>query len=364
MLSRRAVVMLGCLPLLVVIGLRLFPETAAHVPVLKSSNLTRVLWFSDVFFLIPVGRALETMTKWPRSMWPLVGACLLCGAVGPRALVAWRQLTAFVTSADETRFQPAAFLDLMQPGSRLAADIDPVPRNFDIKATPFGLLASSGRSILLDGRWRAHLLSQQLIALGWKGMTYYFVPNSPETLARFGIRYFATHDHQEDLRQLGWKPIAATGTLALFESPLPVTPVYIDLAGRQPEFLREVRIAGNEVAVSLPVRHPEGSVVATFLAIPGWKAVVDGARTPIEPREDGMLSVRIRNAHTVSFVYEPYSDAQIVKWLGGSLAITVIVLMMPSSRRWSLPDPFSRSCVRSRFTRSPVHRNNLPRQLP
>ena len=314
---------LGLVPLFgVAVGLCLLPAIAGAVPYVGSTNITRVLWFSDVFLMLAVGFALERLTALDLNRKQFVLGCLvLLAGMSPRFVVAAWQATGFRAEGRSITFQPPSFLQLMQPGTRLAADIDPVPDNFDIKAISHGMLATSGRSIVLNNQFRSALLSEGLIETATEGMSYYFTASPPERLARFGIRYFATRDSTERLQAQGWQRRAADAGFVLYESPLAVTPIYID--GREPEFVTSYTIGGNRVAVDLPPGRQHYTVVATFLATPGWKATIDDRAVPIRSGPDGMLAVSVDEGHRLGLEYEPYSDGYLFAVFGLSLLFVI-----------------------------------------
>ena len=151
-------------------------------------------------------------------------------------------------------------------------------------------------------------------------MTYYFKPSTPARLARFGIRYFAAGNDTDIPARLGWQPRATDGDVTLFESPLPVTAVYID--GPSPSFLDAYTIAGNGLSIDLPPGRTAYRVVATFAAIPGWIATIDGRRVPIDPDSSGLLAVQVPEGRRLSFQYEPYTTA----WLFTVFLLPIFVI--------------------------------------
>jgi hypothetical protein len=130
-------------------------------------------------------------------------------------------------------------------------------------------------------------------------MTYYFLPNPPETLAELGIRYCLTSGPDERMSQAGCIWLAAktvpgpqNPTWVLYENPLPVTPFYLT-RDASPEFLQQYRLSGNEMEIELPPIQSPCDVVATFLALPGSKAWLDGRRVPIQQAENWLIRVHV-----------------------------------------------------------------------
>jgi hypothetical protein len=301
--------LLGWVPLVAVLLIRMFPSVAGALPLVRASNVTRILWFSTPFLMLSVGAALSLLPTYGfvRRHRVLV-AVLLLVAFTPQIPPLWWQLRPFHSSERDLGFRPPLFLSVMERGSRLATDLDPVPWNFDIKAIPHGILASTGRSILMDESFRASLAARGLITTGWYGLTYAFLPASPAALARFGVRYFGTRDRALELVQNGWKPLAAAEGFYLFESPLRPSLVFID--GPAPQFLTAA-ISGNDLSVLLPADRDNYTLVATFVALPGWHASIDGEPVHIDRRADGLMGIRIKNGRRLSVRYEPFSNVMI-----------------------------------------------------
>ncbi len=300
---------LGLAPLVLVLACRIEPALIAAIPIVRSINVTRTLWFSDIFLLVGAAAAAAAMVALPvfRSrVW--LGYVILIAALAPRAHVAWWQLDAFHATPEDLAFQPREFLGLLAPGTRLATDIDPVPDNFDTRAIPYGVLASTGRSILLNHQFRERLAAAGLILPGWNGLTYAFAPVAPDRLAPYGVRYFATRSHGAELQAAGWRQVGREQGVDLFVAPAAVTPVYVD--GGELQFIETYRLNGNTVEVALP---PGGrrTIVAAFADIGGWRAELDGAPLALTSRR-GLIAADVTGGAQLRFVYAPYSAAAIV----------------------------------------------------
>jgi hypothetical protein len=318
----RLLFVLGVAPCVAVIFFRLFPDLAAAVPVVKSLNITRLLWFSDVFLLLGAGLAANAV--WQRAAHArlalrVLWTSLLVITVLVRFSTFRAQARFFSVTESYTQFQPAEFLERIKPGTRLATLADPFPLSHDTKANSHGILGSAGRSIILDKAFRDDLRRRKLIELGFNGMTYFFVPAPPDALARFGIRYCLSPLRDQQLEDWGWKPILALmdvsgeATCVLYQNPSEATPVYI--AGPKPEFLQRYHIGGNEIAAELPPRTSAYEVVATFLARPGWKAFINGQPVPVRASEDHFIQVEAgpgRDWQRLRLKYEPYSNAYLI----------------------------------------------------
>ena len=321
----RLVWWLGLAPLVLVLAARIEPSLIAAVPIARSVNVTRTLWFADVFLMAAAAAGAAAFVALPvfrARVW--LAYVILIAAVVPRATVAWWQLDAFHATADDLTFQPREFLGLLAPGTRLATDIDPVPDNFDTRAIPYGVLASTGRSIVLNERFRDHLAEAGLIVSGWNGLTYAFAPVAPDRLAPYGVRYFATKSHAAELAAHGWRQIGRERGVDLFVAPDRVTPVYVDADGQPPQFIDAYRLRANTVEVTLP---PGGqrTVVAAFADIGGWRAELDGAPVPLTSRR-GLIAATVAGGAQLRFVYAPYSPATIVVVALLALASAALVI--------------------------------------
>jgi hypothetical protein len=326
----RFTLILGLLPALVVIVLRLFPGLVAAVPLVRAMNISRVLWFSDLFLLLAAGIAVNAIYQAVRHRhvgYRILGLVLLALALAPRYRVFREQANFFRMHETQAQFYPVELLGYLQRSTRLATLFDPIDWSQDTKANRVGVLGSAGRSIILQKAFRDRLLSQHLIGLGFHGMTYFFLPAPPPVLARFGIRYCLAEGREPQLTNSGWNVVAEVRTtpnphlFVLYENPAPVTPIYIDAAGEL-EFLQRYLLHGNQVAVELPPRNSACDVVATFLARPGWKAYLDGQPLPLVPSEDLFIRVHVPpgpQARMLRLKYEPYSNV----WLLGCVVVSL-----------------------------------------
>jgi len=324
------VLALGLVPWLGVMLCRLVPALPASLPFIKAANLSRVLWFADVFLLLAAALAMESLLRGAKALKlkPVRGRILL----GSLLVVCFVQrYPAFRTQAGDflmdeswTHFQPESFLQYLRPGTRLATLTDPEPWSLDTKVNRHGILGSAGRSIILDGKFADYLQRAGLTCVGSRRMTYFFVPNSPGGLADFGIRYCLTRGPDAQMAQAGWIERAQdhqggepSTPWVLYESPLPVTPFHL-LRGTAGEFLQEYRIKGNELEIELPPVAAPCELVATFVARPGWKAWLDGKPVVIRRAENCLIRVPLEpeqgpaRPRKLVLRYVPYSNAYLL----------------------------------------------------
>ncbi|PWU21576.1 MAG: hypothetical protein C5B50_01395 [Verrucomicrobia bacterium] len=374
---------LGIVPLLVVLFLRFFHDLAARIPLLKAMNVTRILWFSDIFLMFAAGIALDAIRKRiaflrrgaqergihaaspsaatspldsPTSKRELKRpqgrapgpALIVFGGIALAGATLWIRGVAFYKEANfwsceesYTQFQPARFLADMEPGKRLATLFDVFPMSQDAKANAHGILGSAGRAITLDRQFRDLLLSHHLIKPGFHGMTYSFVAAPPETLSRFGIRYCLSDNPSDSLAQWGWvlrdrvSDRSRQHQLLLYENPIPATPLYID--GSKIEFIQNYRLGVNEIEADLPATNSTFEVTVTFLNRPGWKAFVDGKPAVINSSPEHFIKVTVHQTTNVPskllLKYEPFTNMYLACCCVISVAAAVLISKWTSRRR-------------------------------
>jgi len=102
--------MLGALPLFVVLLLLSLPRVWAHIPFIKSTDITRVWWFSNAFLALGIGAFLERFMKHELSK-RIVVIALMAVALTLVTILAWRALC----GAGVTVFGRCGPQDLVEP---------------------------------------------------------------------------------------------------------------------------------------------------------------------------------------------------------------------------------------------------------
>ena len=92
---------------------------------------------------------------------------------------------------------------------------------------------------------------------------------------------------------------------------------------------------GNDLSLSLPADRDNYTVVATFVARPGWHAWIDGQPVHIDRRDDGLMGIRIRNGRLLLLRYEPFSDVAIAIAFAVAAAGVMLVALV-AVPRWGL----------------------------
>ena len=262
---------LGLAPFLLITIMLRYRSIQSALPIVKSIDVTRVLWFADIFFMIPLGLMFDSLAQKRLSfvsarrllyvaaplllaacyvvksghnpvelgayvlspVFLLLAYCLLV-KYRPAQESAWRAfsillfvsvlfprydayetISTFQSHSEETMsYAPVEFAERMEPYYRLATHelpqhLDPSSSS-DQKAAKYKILGSDGRSVIVHGKFRTFLQENDLISSGegWMAQLYYFKPNSPEELALFGIRYFVSESKDSSaMEKLGWRPV-------------------------------------------------------------------------------------------------------------------------------------------------------------
>ena len=187
--------LLGVAPFGFITICRLFPALPAHLPLVKATNISRLLWFADLFLALPVGVAVEAVWRGmpPFGLRPLsvfldgllhsstriatrynLGGRVLLGLVlalglAQRGAAFFKEVNQFICNEKWTHFQPESFVTLMKRGTRLATLSDPQPWSQDTKANAHRILGSAGRSIILNKAFKDYLQTHELIEPGFGG---------------------------------------------------------------------------------------------------------------------------------------------------------------------------------------------------
>jgi len=73
--------LLGILPIPIVLILLLFKSLHWSIPLIKSTDITRIWWFTNIFLMIPVGSVLDSVRKQEYSQKSLLLLALITGSV-------------------------------------------------------------------------------------------------------------------------------------------------------------------------------------------------------------------------------------------------------------------------------------------
>ncbi len=375
-------VILGLLPFLFVIVMLRYRTLQSSLPLMKSIDITRILWFSSIFLMIPLGLFFDRLTQrklsltFTKYLIVLLTPLLFLAAFGVKfekrytdifiyvlspivILLAyyklvkskrddklafnWLGISIFAllflvrfdvyydsitwssVSEDMMSYSPVEFVEHMEQYSRLSSCQMPIYNEAgysspDQKIAKYNILGSAGRSIILHGGFRSFLEKNDLISFGWLKLLYYFKINTPDQLARFGIRYFVTQSKDSpEAENLGWKKVFSVKDLVLFENPLKPSPFYY-MTGNQMNFIRDYKFSYDRIEIDLPpIKRNDFEVTATFIGWPGWKAEVDGKPVGILSKENQFITVNCTNGGKLVLSFAPYSNLYIITSLISSI---------------------------------------------
>ncbi len=215
----------------------------------------------------------------------------------------WCESSHHFSRTQRAGFEPPEFLDVMEPGHRLATTVKSSLVS-DLKVVYGHILGSAGYSPILDRGFTTALEGRGLINHDSPLNGYHFtLPLDIKASRRLGIRYVMSHGEAPSLRAAGWAEIARGDTTqvltwvvswVLYEDPTRPTPFYLnDSEGGNAATVRTYRFTGNAIEVTLPPIDRPMHLTAAFAIKPGWRARVDGRERPIEADEYRLMRVAI-----------------------------------------------------------------------
>lgn len=236
-------------------------------------------------------------------------------------------------------FQPQNLLDAMEPYSRVACELLAV-HGHDAKAVRRHVFGSNQRTVLPNKAFGDYLLKESLVEIDQeKPLSYHFKkPVKADIMSSLGIRYSIYLSH-ENLRaeyapgepfNMNRKPTAAYGELLLSANPVDTSVIYL-MNGEQKTCLMTDRVTfkGNGMAVQLPPLDREQELVATFVAIPGWEALVDGEKRQIYYTENRLIRITVGPGdRQVVIRYAPFRWYHFLLGIFSSAGILLIVLWL------------------------------------
>lgn len=398
------VFILGLGPLIIVFFLLVFKNILWSIPLLKSTDITRIFWVSNVFLMIAVGTGLDSFIKgiWQLKHYLYFFLHILGIIIIYIFLIDWKDIETsykvpiyvllfiFLTylliqfiairykvkiniskkitskiffflismtvvsaslvmiyhilgyedfskcnrdsfyfmNAERAVFQPRSLIKHIKPFNRIAVGI-PSIFGFEQKINIDFVLGSSSRSTLINKNIARYLYLQGLIQIdSWPPAYHLKLPRNPIQFKKLGIRYIIHEQHVSPLEEWGWKLIKKDFNsirnieLYLYENQ-EITPIYIMLEN-DIKFIKseDITFKGNSVHLKIPALTRERELIATFVAIPGWKAIVDNTQRDISTGDDPFIRVKIKpgDKHLI-IKYEPYTILQMFMYMIGALII-------------------------------------------
>jgi hypothetical protein len=146
----------------------------------------------------------------------------------------------------------------------------------ELLAGTFGKHGSGARSIAMDGKLQAVLLSKGVIKTDDYLSAYHFTePWDKAISSRLGLRYFgATEPEGHE----GWQLIDKWGIFYIFENLQKPSLVYFSDAQNKLTFIESFRFKGNDMYIDMPKVINGGKLHVTITARPGISVYVDDIR--------------------------------------------------------------------------------------
>jgi hypothetical protein len=367
----RLIVLAGILPYLAVVLLLYFKQVWWSIPLLRSIQITRILWLGQIFILLGVGIAIDSLRKttWrSRELTILSGSTFFLLCVYTFALewqtvswefrfIAWvfcaflllltitrlRKIQMAIASilslwvlvsyipsyvrnlglgssscrgashhfhlVEQGEFEYPMLAEKIPPHFRAASEVRS-SLGVDLRIERFFILGSGGRSILIDKLFADYLLSQNLIKVDSNPLSYHFKrPWDQEKLARLGIKYVVQKGREKEENEKGWRMIAEEKGHFLYENSLEVSLAYL-IQGTERKIVapHSIQFRGNGIEFPILPLETGQELLLTFTHRPGWTSHVNGKEREIVSREDRLMRVHLQPGdRAVRFSYEPYT---------------------------------------------------------
>lgn len=377
---------LGLVPFMGVMIMLRFRWIQSSIPAIKPVDITRILWFSNIFLMISLGLMFDKLTRREVSLVTtkyliyllapllfligfilkseesfvnilthilspililltyyallkrnsgrvfttmLLGPLMFILLLLPRAKVYELLASNNYNRLEMMSYAPVEFVECMEPYCRLStcqmpSQNEPMYASPDQKIARYHIFGSAGRSIIAHGGFRAFLEQNDLVSFGWLRMLYFFKPGFPAKLARFGIRYLACQSEDSSaVERMGWQRLINVKDVVLFENSLKPSPFYC-MTKNQVHFIHNYKFFYDRVEIDIPLIDFENAeIVATFISWPGWRAFLDDKPVDIFTKEDQFIRVNVSKGKKLILEFAPYSNMYIL-----SSAMLSFVFMM------------------------------------
>lgn len=264
---------------------------------LAFATLNRQIAFASGLALMTI--ALHALRPLPVNRAWLVLAMLLL----PKLLMFDVVATVARTRPDDHVVAPAGLEKGMEPFSRMAS-LFAYGESADQKLATHSIFGSNARSIVLSAELRDHFKKNAAIEEAY--VSYYFVPFAVDRLDDFGIRYVLSRGFE--VSSPHWRTLARgrhrRENYQLSERTERVTPVYCDgpLSGMRTYL--DATYSGNEILVPLP--RDCAKLVATFYRWPGWQVIVKGEPRELDSNSVFLTATRLSGGDVVKFIFAPW----------------------------------------------------------
>lgn len=387
----RDLFILGALPTLIVYILLVKIDWLLHVPFFKSTDITRVLWYSLIFTHLAFAIILQSTIQKadgrhsPRYVAFFMIMLLICAGVFANnyqavihqqshriAINFWLALTSIISLlalvwiytrtrptvlwiplllmllpklivfhhvSESTRSRPDQFgvippqLDQVLPPFTRMASLYPFGESPDQRLAVHSIFGSGGRSIILSKELKLVLNGNQLINEDTN--SYSMRAEAIEGFDQLGIRYLVTRNSA--VQSLRWRPIqdlAWRGVpYRVYERTIPVTPVY---CATSPQHFFKAEFVANQIRFVADQDCP--MTVATFFHWPGWQLKINGQSMEMaEPKVAFITAGQINKNDVVEFEFSPWWVRR--WWVFGLAGLTVICMTVIRAKGMDLTSP-------------------------
>lgn len=400
---------MGILPIIIINLLIANQELMARVPFVRSTDITRVWWVSNIFLVLGMGKALDTFLDQRRSIrWLLIGAVVLIavelcfrvifktmglysfrgwlfggilGSLAAGTVLVWRRPWAmghrqrgrlwafygiglviiafqvvfaavrvmeyslwtvcrrnghYFSPKGTDRFEPRRLLRHMRPFSRVAVE-EASGNGRELKIIRDHMVTSAGRSVFLNEKFFQTLSREGLVTVDQETpLAYHFsAPWDAARLRDLGVRYLVVRHQDPSLRRDHWQLLGEEDGWRLYENPKPTGLAYVVDANGSLVPLDENRVAleGNNVRIQLTDMSVSGQLVATFVALPGWRVYTNHQAASLEEDPHHFLRVSVSpQTRIVEFVFQPFSRGVFWGCWWGSLALLILTVILGRRR--------------------------------
>jgi hypothetical protein len=340
--------LLGILIPLVSYTLMIFPSIWWRIPLLNTTDLTRVIWLALPFMFLAVGAALDWLNDlsfsraWPKTVLVLIcvifwvgeykSATRILGLDGLRVCKNTHHYSVF----EDYKNRPESIMTDMITLNRFTFDEQSAKGN-DFRGVYHQLFGSNERAIISDQTLQKKLLDLGLIEIEPDpNKTYHFkTPLDAAILNRLGIRYIVLDKELDQKQSAGWELIKSSEGKYLYENNLSTSPIYfIDHGNNIP--IRSFKISGNQIIIVLPKSNITRELVATFLNLPDYTAKLDATPTKIFSPPDDLPFIHVLvnpENHILTIRFQRYTWEDLAAIVSFGLIFfsvaSLIVLRMP-----------------------------------
>lgn len=376
-------VLLGVLPVIAVFFLLHYKNIYDSLPLIKSTDITRIFWLSNVFLFIAVGVCLDNIHTFQISFRAAVGFVIMTTAVilfyhfildwnvlpppyrravyiflfslifylvvkinikrfSPYGEIIFSKtvyaffaftliyanlicsvditglsnlkscLSHYFSPVEYASFEPEKFIPHFEPQSRVATEMTSA-YGHDLKINLIDLFGSNGRSVLLDKKFTLYLLDNGLISIDQIPLAYHFSPPwKTDKLTELGIKYliipYENVSSAKELRKKGWTLLKSTESYHLFKNPNNAGIIYtLNGTAITPIDSNKIEFKGNAIEITLPEISTTQNLVASFIALPGYAASVDGQSRKIHSGDNSFISIVLSPGDRIAKInYQPF----------------------------------------------------------